>query len=747
MRKLKLIVLFLFSGIVISVAQPRQTKNLSDKEHKVLAEKMIEKGGYYGAAAHLEDVIRKEPNNKLLTLKLGESYYYSRDYKQGEEWLKKAKENDPKLITNATYFYAECLKYNGKYEEARENYILFSNSKYKERSGEKLKVFARNQILSCEYAIKKQGSSNAVDLIHLGDSINSGYTEFAPRLKNDSTLIFASLQSDSVITVAHEDVHFEHTKLYMTGYNKEAGHWSRPEELKKLNSKFENTANGSYSVDGKKFYFTRCYQSDDHKMICRIYVSEVENGEFKKPKKLSSDINQEGVTSTMPALSKVKVGKEDREILYFVSDRKSGKGGMDLWYTVIKKDGTFSKPQNCGKDINTMGDEISPYFDSESGIMYFSSNFHEGFGGFDVFKTAGAAGRWERPQNIGKPVNSSWDDTYYTLGHNKFNGFLVSNRPGGMHMLSETCCDDIYGVKYKEPMILTVNVIDSLSGKKMEKPNLLALTSFVENESDTSFNIKGAYDYDTLNTASDSTLLNSMRIPEKIENYYVIEPGKDLSFEVSEKGFEPTKIVLSYPNENNLVSKSENVSYKLKKSPNRNLYQLDIFLQEARIKDTLKPIEIKQDTNVIKSTLKEVYLAMKTPQPVEDSTLKIKTKKKSIEFDLNLTFEYNRFDLNAKNQAILDSVYDIVQDAAQMRFRISTHTDNIGSDDYNQLLSDKRAAFIASYFLKRGINKSRIEAKGFGELKPVAANSNPDGTDYPEGRQKNRRTEIRFLRE
>ncbi|MBY0427367.1 MAG: CDC27 family protein, partial [Cytophagales bacterium] len=281
------------SAIFLSIwfqgfAQPRQTKNLSDKEHKVLADAMIEKGGYYGAAAHLEDVLKKEPNNKLLILKLGESYFYSRDYLKAEEWLKRAKDNDPKIQTQAVYLYAECLKYNGKYEQARDNYILFSNSKYKERAGEKLKMLAKNQITSCEYAIKKRDNLNAVNLVHLGDNINSGYTEFSPRLKNDSTLIFASLQSDSVITVAHEDVHFEHTKLYLTSFNREVGHWSQPEELKKLNSKFESTANGAYSIDGKQFYFTRCYQSDDHRMICRIYVSEMEGGEFKKPKKLPS---------------------------------------------------------------------------------------------------------------------------------------------------------------------------------------------------------------------------------------------------------------------------------------------------------------------------------------------------------------------------------------------------------------------------------------------------------------------------
>ena len=729
------------------LAQVRSTKDFTDKEHKVLADAMIEKGGYYGASTHLEEVLKKEPNNKILTLKLGEAYFYSRDYQKAEEWLKKAKDNDPKGITLASYLYAECLKYNGKYEQARENYILFANSKYKERPKEKYKALARNQITSCEYAIKKQGNINPVSLIHLGDDINSGYTEFAPRLKDDSTLIFASLQSDSVITVAHEDVHFDHTKLYITGFDKEKGHWSQPDELKVLNSQFESTANGAYSIDGNKFYFTRCYQNNDHQMICRIYVSEVENGVFKKAKKLPSEINQSGVTSTMPSLSRIKVGKEDRDILYFVSDRKGGKGGMDLWYTLLKKDGSYSKPQNCGRDVNTIGDEISPFYDSESGILYFSSNFHEGFGGFDVFKTTGAAGKWERPQNIGKPVNSSYDDTYYTLGHNKFNGFLVTNRPGGMHMLSETCCDDIYGVKYIEPTLLTINVIDSVAGKRIENPNLLALSTNAEKSSDTSFVIKGVYDYDTINTSSDSTLLSSLKIDEKLDNFYVIESGKDFSFDVNQRGFEPQKITLSYTDGNNLVPKSENANYRLRKSPTQNLYTLDILLNEVRVRDTLKPIEIKQDTNVVKSTLKEVYLAMKSPQPIEDTSSRITVKKKAIEFDLNLTFEYNRFDLNKRNQSILDSVYDIVKDAAKLRFRISTHTDNIGSDDYNQLLSDKRAAFIASYFLKRGISKSRIEAKGYGEFRPVAANTNPDGSDNPEGRQKNRRTEIRFLKE
>ena len=107
---------------------------------------------------------------------------------------------------------------------------------------------------------------------------------------------------------------------------------------------------------------------------------------------------------------------------------------MDIWYSIYK-DGKFEQPINCGKKVNTVRDEITPFYNSENQNLYFSSNYHKGLGGFDVFSCSGVFTRFKPATHMGIPINSSYDDTYYSMSAD--NGFIVSNRPGGFALKSE----------------------------------------------------------------------------------------------------------------------------------------------------------------------------------------------------------------------------------------------------------------------------------------------------------------------
>jgi len=102
-----------------------------------------------------------------------------------------------------------------------------------------------------------------------------------------------------------------------------------------------------------------------------------------------------------------------------------------IWYTsrdLNSGDIDFTYPVNLGKQVNSIRDEISPFYDDTKGILYFSSNGHVGLGGWDVFKVNGLEKKWEQPENLGLPINSSADDFYYVLKPSRTGGFLVSNR-------------------------------------------------------------------------------------------------------------------------------------------------------------------------------------------------------------------------------------------------------------------------------------------------------------------------------
>ncbi len=112
----------------------------------------------------------------------------------------------------------------------------------------------------------------------------------------------------------------------------------------------------------------------------------------------------------------------------------------------------------------------------------------------------------------------------------------------------------------------------------------------------------------------------------------------------------------------------------------------------------------------------------------------------------NVYFEYNKAVVLEESHASLDKLVKMLNDNPTVSVEISGHTDNIGNDKYNQNLSEARAKSVVDYLVSQGIDKSRLMAKGYGRAVPVAPNTNPDGTDNPDGRAKNRRTEFKVIK-
>ena len=736
------------------MGQKRNHDKLSEEKHNKLANDIISKGGYYGAIDHLEELLKKYPENKDLLMRLADAHFNSRNYVEAAKYYAQVKEKEGKVPTMAGYRLGESLKYNGEYSEAKRAFQDFTKVRSRDKKINLAKRKAKYQVLSCEYALSRPEEKKDVKITHLGEHVNSAYSEFAPRFANDSVLIFSSLRADSVITVGHDEIHYHQVQLYkaeLVEHNK----FGEPEALP-LNRKFEQTANGSFSPDGSRFFFTRCNKDRNHQMKCRIYESKVVNGEFEKAKKVKG-INKPGTHNTMPIFAEVISRKRKIELLYFVSDRR-GYGGLDIFASIVKKDGSFSTPKNLGKKINSPGNEISPYFDGETGILYFSSDFLKGYGGFDVFSAKGTITKFGSATNMGKPINSSLDDTYYSIGEDHFSGFLTSNRPGGTHLLHETCCDDIYAFDIEKPAILVVNLFDTSFTNKFNLPldGITVLSSSLQEESDSNFVIKSDFDYDTVQGQDDKLLLSRLNMKTDNDNYFRLEPGLEYKIVLPAKDStqQDNIVTLTVPSVDDIdadTTGDNKSAFKMKKDDNVNLYTLDLtpFFKEVP-KDT-----VKEDTVVEQTTLADVYKELTTDtvvQPMVDTTIAdsvvkpiVAKKIKSWDFNVNFEFEFDAADLRGRNLTMLDSVVTIMLKRDDINVNLTTHTDALGSDAYNMSLSNRRAAFIANFMIKKGIPKSRIEAKGLGETKHIAPNKNEDGSDNPEGRRKNRRTEIRFF--
>lgn len=182
--------------------------------------------------------------------------------------------------------------------------------------------------------------------------------------------------------------------------------------LSSINFDNQNTANGVFSLDKQRFYFTKATRNWKNKIIGTFYVSHKKRGIWQKPFKLDQLINLKNYTSTQPTISNCY--DKNYEVIYFISDRPEGWGGKDIWYTVFDKSlGTYKKPNNAGGNINTPADEINPFYDNPNQILYFSSNGLAGYGGYDIFMLKGSLVNWTPALNAGLPLNSSFDDIYY----------------------------------------------------------------------------------------------------------------------------------------------------------------------------------------------------------------------------------------------------------------------------------------------------------------------------------------------
>ena len=274
----------------------------------------------------------------------------------------------------------------------------------------------------------------AREVEHLGRSINSPYSEFAPYPRAD-TLLFSSYRypvrtkdgQDELITkVLH--------RTSATGRARPVG--------RGFNTAGQHTAHPQLSPDGGRYYFTTCTTTDDN-IRCRLaYRTRNRRGTWRADfKTLPAPINLPGSTTTQPQLYTDTAG---RTALYFVSDRPGGAGGLDIYHSVLRGD-TWSEPRNVAA-VNTAADDLSPYYDAGRNELWLATNGRPGLGGIDIFVHA-----FDKNETrlAGAPINSTYDDLYYVPDTSAATGYLASNRPGAYYLdkNNKTCCYDIFAVR------------------------------------------------------------------------------------------------------------------------------------------------------------------------------------------------------------------------------------------------------------------------------------------------------------
>ncbi|MEO0041236.1 MAG: hypothetical protein RL329_684 [Bacteroidota bacterium] len=427
----------------------REQPRLTWKEHRRQAEKSVETGKLLEAAFHFEAAWKQKRTQKELVYQAGMLYAQVRDYAKAVQLLAYVKD-DVKAFPSARYKYALSLKQSGQYDDASRELVIAINT-YMGKDRNEVVEKLQNELSGCSLGIQMEAAATAlatnenagrpkVKLEHLNENINSIGSDFAPVLFGNDILYFTSDRKGSL------GIHRSQQMV---------GEW-RASDMPKFpldhNLPF---GNGCFAPDASRFYYSQQETDKKGNKFSAIYVIKRAGLGWAQPMRLRNYINADGATTTHPFV----VHQDGVETLYFSSNRRNGQGGMDLWSAtreISSPDIDFTVPRNLGKTVNSSADEVTPFYDLETEMLYFASNGKQSIGGLDIFKTKNVGGKnWNAPENVGLPYNSAADDYYFIQNRAKTGGFFTSNRRFAGEKVT-TVDDDIFGFSIESSQPLQV---------------------------------------------------------------------------------------------------------------------------------------------------------------------------------------------------------------------------------------------------------------------------------------------------
>ncbi len=429
------------------------------------------------------------------------------------------------------------------------------------------------------------------------------------------------------------------------------GRWTEPESISPNINSSLNEGTCTISADGRKLIFTSCVGRKGYGS-CDLYESVRIGDQWTTPKNLGPNVNS-AEWESQPSLS------ADGRTLYFVSDRRGGIGRRDIWVSYLDENGEWTRAKNLGKPVNTVYDEISPFIHVNNRVLYFASNGLVGFGGYDIyFSELDTAGQWSAPRNIGSPINNHED---------QFSLFITSDGKKGYYSHEE-----VKDAGYTASRIFEIEIpkdqqirykSNYVKGVVRDKQNREPLGASIE--------------LINLETGATESLVAS----DSVTGAYLIVLTQGAEYAL-------------YVNKKNYLFRSLNFNYSELRD-----YEpivLDIDLERA-----------SEGTSAVLE---------------------------------NIFFDVDKYDLKEKSVTELRKIIRFLMENPAVRVEISGHTDNTGSAAYNLQLSERRAQSVMDYLVSHGISTERLIPKGYGSQQPIASN------DSEEGRQANRRIEFKIIR-
>ncbi len=576
----------------------------------------------------------------------GESYKLTNQSDEAIEWYLTA--YDYSYGTDALEEYAYALKRTQQYEEAIRAFKDLGNeigSPYE----------YKREIRNCEIAMKWL-TEGAYDEYTVGKvRFNNRAADFSPTIYLGNALVFSSDRDESMGEEEYNWTGKDFMDLFIVDLNtNDVTPFESP-----INT-VHNEGSATFTRDFSEMYFIRCFGDEDNQAFCKIMVSKKDGNSWTVPQVL--DFIEPEVNYKSPAIS------DDGNTLYFAANHPDGWGGYDI-YESQRTPAGWDIPKLLPRNINTIGNEVFPTIEADT--LYFSSDFHAGMGGLDIFRVYKRDKEWSSPFNLKAPINSGADDFNYLVDYRApivnpkviHKGYFTSSRDEGSGL------DDIYSFERLVPPPPPPPPPKDTT--KEEPPVVYSMTL-------NGYVLEKIYE--------DPTNPNSRvlgRKPLEGAAVQIMVNGKSETVTVGSNGLFEIKL-------------KEETDYAFFASNEGYLTNDEQFSTKGIAKDPKDPDQYFEVEVVLDKIFKDQEIVLD-----------------------NIYYEFDKAFIRSDAKPALNELADLLNQNPSIRIELASHTDCRGKTNYNQNLSARRAQSAVDYLVSAGIESSRLTSRGYGASSPA----------------------------
>jgi len=482
---------------VLSVSLFAQTGKTRSEKQFEKAVQLYNRHDFANALRAVDQLIEDDPAFAKAWLLKGDMFNDLKEYDKAVFAYNKAVAIDSTVFPPTYYIMANLYFDMEMYVEAKANYLKYIA--FNPKIQEELKRTATNMLL-CDFRLGMMKTPVPFNPVNIGPNVNSSGYEYINAVSLDEGQLYFTRKGSDI--KSDESFYRSISAQSATGQL----NWSPAIEIGAPINTPGNEGALCVSPDGMTIIITCCSRRDSYGS-CDLYLSHKAGSNWSEPENLGELVNSTAWES-QPCLA------VDGRTLFFVSTRRGGYGGSDIWKSVLQDDGYWGAPVNLGNAINTSSDEMAPFIHPDGNTLYFSSRGHMGMGGADLFVSRlDDTGIWQQPENIGYPVNTKRDEINLIINARGTEAFISAERENGFGNI------DIY--RFEMPEQSRPASVSYVNGKVYDKNTLLPLSAAIE----------------LIDMQKNTVIVNSSSDPVTGEFLMSLPVDKDYAVNISRSGY------------------------------------------------------------------------------------------------------------------------------------------------------------------------------------------------------------------